>query len=99
VRESCGSWTKQSGDKALVHHAQQSSSRAVSSQTAASCHAHPQGPATEFRPEAAADFKRQLDVIDAQMMEAASEWGVLNGMPMERLRSSGESRSYPGTAT
>ena len=28
------------------------------------------------------------------MMDAASEWGVLRGMPMEVLRSPGESRSY-----
>ena len=52
----------------------------------------PQGTPTEFRPEAAADFKRQLDAIDSQMMDAASEWGVLGGIPMEAFSRSGESR-------
>ena len=30
-----------------------------------------------------ADLQRQLDAIDGQMMDAASDWGVLAGIPMD----------------
>lgn len=54
-----------------------------------------QGPAKEYGAEAVADFQQQLDAINAKTLDAASEWGVLAGMPMDVLRSSGESSTCP----